>query len=373
MKAPRAIFAGGGTGGHLFPALAIADKLKAAAMPEYSDNILFIGTRRGLEYRIRDKLGYPLSLINIRGIDRSLALSNIIFPFLLIGSILKSILIISRFKPDVVIGTGGYVMGPVILAAVLLGIPRVIQEQNSYPGLTTRKLSPYVDKVFLGFTAAAKYMKSGCTIIETGNPVKNSVGKVPRDKALEYFGLSAAKKTILILGGSQGAAKINQNIMHGLEKLPENVQLIWQTGERDYKEVAAFAGGRVSGRALFPFSDKLETAYAAADIVIARAGALTLAEIEAAGLPAILVPYPFATGNHQMVNARTFADREAAVIIENSRLDDTSLIEEAVHLIESNRINQMAEAVAAMKASRKQPAVDIIVDEIMELISLKKR
>lgn len=372
MKKLRAIFAGGGTGGHLFPAITIANRLKERVEPDTKAEFLFVGTKRGLEYRMRKRLGYPLELINARGLQRSLTLTNLLFPIVLIGSILKSILILSRFKPDIVIGTGGYVMAPVILAAVLLGKARVIQEQNSYPGLATRKLAGMVDKLFLGFASASRYFKKGCNLIETGNPVKEIIGKVSRQEGIDFFRLDRNKKTILILGGSQGASKINNNIKNGLEKLPDDFQLIWQTGERDYKEVAAYAGGKVSGRALFPFLSRMELAYAAADLVIARAGALTLAEIAVCKLPAILIPYPFATGNHQMINARAHSENGSAIVIEDKQLETVGLLEKAIEPYGTDLIDKMSKAASSRSENSTQSAVDKIVDEILGLIKIEK-
>lgn len=371
MKKLKAIFAGGGTGGHLFPAIAIANRLRNRVEPETQTEFLFVGTKRGLEYRMRKRLEYPLVTINVRGLQRSLTLVNLLFPFVLLGSIIKSLIIITRFKPDIVIGTGGYVMAPVILAAVLLGRRRVIQEQNSYPGLATRKLAGMVNKLFLGFGSAARFFKKSTNLIETGNPVKEIIGKVSRLDGLNFFRLDSNKKTILILGGSLGASKINNNIKGGLEKLPDNYQLIWQTGERDYKEVAVYAGDKVSGRALFPFLNRMELAYAAADLVIARAGAITLAEIAVCKLPAILIPYPFATGDHQMTNASDFSKNGSAVIIEDGHLDKAGLLEKVVELHESGQIKNMSEA-ASTNFENRTPAVDKIVDEILGLLKYKK-
>lgn len=371
MKELRVIFAGGGTGGHLFPALAIADRLKERVEPEYKAVFRFVGTKRGLEYRLRDKLGYPLSLISVRGIARSGLWRNLIFPFLLIAGLLKSIYLILRINPAVVIGTGGYVMGPVIMAAIALNRRSLIQEQNSYPGLTTRQLAAKVDLVCLGFPAAAAFLK-GSDLVETGNPVKKDIGRFSRDEACRYFGLKPDLPTILIIGGSQGAFSINNNIAAHLADLDINYQIIWQTGERAYKEVSALAGGRVKGRALFAFLDRMELAYAAADIAIARAGALTLAELEAAARPAILVPYPYAAGDHQRKNAEYFEKQGAAVIIDDSRLDQLDLLARAAEIIKSGRIEKMKNAVEKMRDRRQQAAVDLITDKILELTDIKK-
>ncbi len=372
MKKFKAIFAGGGTGGHLTPALAIANSLKAKIGNKAEADFLFIGTRRGIEFKVREKLGYPLALINIRGLSRSLSLSNLMFPFLLIGAVLKSMTLIGSFKPDIVIGTGGYVMGPVLLAAYFKGVNRVMQEQNSYPGLTTRKLAPLTDRVFLGFHDAVSHLSGKCRVIDSGNPVNNVIGTVAKEEGLRFFELDPSKRTIMIMGGSQGASNINKNILRNLDGLDENYQLIWQTGDRDYKDVTASAGGRVSGRSLFPFTDRIEMAYAAADIIIARAGALSLAEIAAAGLPSVLVPFPYATGDHQMKNAESFAKNDAAVIIKDSDLDRINLLGEAVELLRGDKTGEMSRAAKANHLIDGRRAVDIICDEILELTAFDK-
>jgi len=321
---------------------------------------------------MRDSLGYPLTLITVRGLSRKGILRNILFPFLLIGSTLKSMLLIFRISPDIVVGTGGYVMGPVLMAAVIMNRRCVIQEQNSYPGVTTRQLAHRVDKVFLGFGEARKYLKKLSETVETGNPVKESVGTVSREKAREYFGFDIDDKVILVLGGSQGASSINNNILGHLETLPDKYRIIWQTGERDYKEVAAKAGGKVSGRALFSFSDHIETAYAAADIAIARAGALTLAELEAAGLPSVLVPYPYATADHQKKNAEVYVNAGASFLIYDNELDEVSLIKGTVALLEDGSVVKMKDAIDKMRRKRKKPAADIIADEILSLVGFER-
>jgi len=373
VKKVKVIFAGGGTGGHLIPALAIAEKLKSRLVPEYEPDFIFVGTRRGLEFRMKEKLGYPLVLINIRGMARSLSPANLLVPFLLVGAVIKSLRLMHRFHPDIVIGTGGYVMGPVIMAAALLNRPRVIQEQNSYPGVTTRQLASRVNRVFLGFGAAAEYLGRKSRTVETGNPIKEIIGRVSREEGRNHFGYASPDiKVILILGGSQGASAINRNILKNLQGLADNYQIIWQTGERDYKEVAAHAGGKVPGRSLFPFTDRIEMAYAAADMVIARAGALTLAEITAAGLPSILIPYPHAAGDHQRKNAAVFKECGAAVIFDDSELDKMNLLGETVRLFEKGERDRMAQATARLRDKRSRSAADLIVDEIFQLINIRR-
>jgi len=372
MRKLKAIFAGGGTGGHLFPALAIADKLKSMLEPDGVD-FRFVGTKRGLEYRMKDKLGYPLSLINVKGLTRSSIWGNIVFSILLIGAVLKSIYLILKFKPNVVIGTGGYVMGPVIMAAIALNKNRVIQEQNAYPGLTTRQLAAKVDFVFLGFNDAEKYLSKDCEIIHSGNPVKEIIGKITKEEGRKRFGLNNTDKVIFIFGGSQGAMRINQNILKHLNDLPEKYQLIWQTGEMSYKEITAAAKDKLKEQALFAFTNEIEFAYAAADIAIARGGALTLAELEAAGLPSVLIPYPYAAGDHQKKNAEHFVEEGAAVLIEDMQLDDVNLISEAVKLFNNGRHEKMVNAVETMRRRREKTPTEIIAKEILNLTGFKEK
>jgi len=373
MRKLKAIFAGGGTGGHLFPALAIADKLKSMLNPDDIADFRFVGTKRGLEYRMRDRLGYPLTLVNVKGLTRSGIWGSIVFSFLLVVSVLKSIYMILRFKPNVVIGTGGYVMGPVVMAAIALNKNRVIQEQNAYPGLTTRQLSDKVDRVFLGFGAAEKFLKKPCYVTESGNPVKEIIGTIDRNKAREYFGFNETDKVIFIFGGSQGARQINDNIARYFDNLPDNYQLIWQTGDASYNDAVGIARGRINERALFAFTNEIEYSYAAADIAVARAGALTLAELEAACLPSILIPFPYAAGDHQRKNAEYFVEQGAAVTIEDARLEnEIDLLSEAVSILESDKFNKMHDAINAMKHRRTKPAAEIIAEEILQLIGFKE-
>ena len=322
----RILFAGGGTGGHFFPAIAIADRLAQLAGDDFMPEIAFVGTRRGIEYRLRDSLGYPLHLINIRGLARRLTLSNLILPLLIVGALVKSYTLLKRLKPDIIVGTGGYVCWPILKAAEFRKIPTVLQEQNSFPGITTRQMAANAARVYLGFEKAAEYLPQATRVMVTGNPVRDRVLGGNREKALQEFKLDPDKKTILILGGSQGARNVNNAILAGLQKqaLPADVQILWQTGKRDYTDVTAAAGDKVTHGSLFPFSERMDLVYAAADIAIARAGALTIAELVACGVPSILIPLPSAAGDHQRKNALEMSSKGVSVIIEESdlQLDD---------------------------------------------------
>jgi UDP-N-acetylglucosamine--N-acetylmuramyl-(pentapeptide) pyrophosphoryl-undecaprenol N-acetylglucosamine transferase len=369
MRQVRIIFAGGGTGGHLFPAIAIADGVTQLLRDKMPVDILFVGTKRGLEYRLRDTLGYPLHTIRMRGIIRGLTLLNLLIPFVVLAALINSARLLRRFRPDVVIGTGGYVCWPVLRVAAHKKILTLLQEQNSFPGVATRQLAGRVRKIYLGFEKAKDYLRTTAEIIVTGNPVRPSIAAGDRHKALEQFGLSPDGKTILVLGGSQGARSINSAVLRSLlkDKLNQGYQLLWQTGKRDYKEVEEKAANKVSNCALFPFARQMGQVYAAADIVIARAGALSLAEISACGLPAILVPYPHAAGDHQKKNAEDYVRRGMAVMIDEKALAGVDLITTAIGLLQSESHLAMKEAIAREAAGRKA-AVDIIAEDIVEQI-----
>ncbi len=373
----RIVFAGGGTGGHLFPAIAIADRITELVQNKMTVDIAFVGTKRGLEYRMRESLGYPLHLINVRGIARSLAFKNLLVPFILIGALVQSMLLLRKLSPDVVVGTGGYVSWPVLKVAAFRKIVSVLQEQNSFPGITTRRLAQRAERIYLGFERAREHLRTKGKIIVTGNPVRASVMNGSRAEAVKAFGLDPEKKTILVLGGSQGARTVNNAVLNSLEKaqLPAEYQLLWQTGKRDYKEVAARqgraltarAGRKVTDCALFPFADRMDLVYAAADLAIARAGALTLAELVSCGLPSILIPYPYAAGDHQRKNAADLVARKMAVVIDEKDLDAVDLLDEAVALHRSERFQQMKRTITEWNQDRR-PAADVIAEDIVNLI-----
>ncbi len=365
----RIIFAGGGTGGHLFPAIAIADRLTELLKERMKVDIIFVGTKRGLEYRMRDSLGYPLQLINVRGLVRAFTLKNLVVPFLLAGALVKSMLLLNRFSPDIVIGTGGYVSWPIVRAAAFKKIAVVLQEQNSFPGITTRRLAQYAKRIYLGFEKAQEHIRTEGRILVTGNPVRTSILNGSRSEAKQLFGLNPDKTTILVLGGSQGAHTVNNAVVRGLEKssLSENYQLLWQTGKRDYKEVAAFAGRKTPNCALFPFAERMDLVYVAADLAIARAGALTLAELTACGLPSILIPYPHAAGDHQRKNALDLVNRGMALMFEEKNLGTVDLLSKAVALHRSERFQKMKHTIAEETQNRR-PAADVIAEDIVNLI-----
>lgn len=370
-KTVKFIMAGGGTGGHLVPALAIADKLKEILQGKMNVEIIFVGTKRGIEYRMRDDLGYPLHIINMRGLVRSFDLKNLMVPFIVISALIKSNSLIKRFKPDMVIGTGGYVCWPVLKSASNKKILTVLQEQNSFPGITTRQLAKSVNRIYLGFEKAKEFINPNTPMIVTGNPVRKSVEKFEKQQALNQLKLDINKKTILILGGSQGSKAINQSIINSLKKksLKENYQILWQTGERGYKEVLAQTGEDVKSCTLFPFVKNMPLVYSAANIVIARAGALTLAEIIEYDLPSILIPFPYAAGNHQQRNAEVYTEKKMANMILEKDIDNFDLIDEAQKLLTSNQYDVMKTNIENYKSGNKK-AVDLIAEDIISLLNI---
>ena len=357
----RALFAGGGTGGHLFPAIAIAQEMTAI---DHNCRIEFVGTRYGIEYRMKDDLGYPLRTIAIRGLARKLSFSLVMFPLRLLVAVVQSLRICSRFKPDIVVGTGGYVAGPVIIAAALKGIPRVLQEQNSYPGLVTRKLATKTNVIFTAYKKAEDYLPAGVKFKRLGNPIRRTLTRGNRDEAIKKFGLRPDRKTILILGGSQGAHRINEAVLQSLDRLDDKLQLLWQCGKRDYKEVAARLNKKDFVISLFPFSNDMDAVYAAADLAVARGGALTIAELTACGIPSILIPYPYATADHQTHNAAEVAAAGAAEIIRDAELDKLELLKMAVDIAHSDRLDIMREKAAAL--GKPEAALEI-AREILHL------
>lgn len=311
------VLAAGGTGGHVFPALAIADALKALK-PEL--HLVFVGTKDRIEARVVPQHGYQFETIWISGLRRSVRVDNLFVPLKMVVALIQSFFLLMRLKPAVVVGTGGYVCGPVLFASTTLGIPTVIHESNSYPGVTTRLLAKRVQRVFLAFKDATQWLKGARNIRIVGTPTRAVMGLVSKKQALEFFGLTAEKPVLLVLGGSQGAEAINDAILSFVDRLQDDgIQVVWQTGERHLTKVRNRLGGRMLGW-IGPFIEAMEMAYAAADLVVSRAGATTIAEITLTGKPAVLVPYPHAAGDHQTRNAQTLVNAGAARLMHEQDL-----------------------------------------------------
>jgi len=311
----RILIGGGGTGGHVFPAIAIADALKAMH-PEAM--FLFVGARGKLEMDKVPEAGYSIEGLPVAGFQRRLTFKNISFFFKLASSLLKSRRIVRRFKPHVAIGVGGYASGPILKAAARQGIPILIQEQNSYAGVTNRLLARSARSICVAYEGMERYFPAE-KINVTGNPIRQHLLPAPgeRQAALEEFGLKAGIMNCLVVGGSLGAKTLNESLLAGLERLGrENIQLIWQCGNSKHHEIEAQV--RAVGAKnikVMPFISKMGSAYAAADIVVSRAGAISISELCVLGKPVILVPSPNVAEDHQTKNASALSVRNAALMI----------------------------------------------------------
>jgi UDP-N-acetylglucosamine--N-acetylmuramyl-(pentapeptide) pyrophosphoryl-undecaprenol N-acetylglucosamine transferase len=338
------LFAGGGTGGHLYPALAIAERILAERP---NSSVCFVGTKQGLENRVIPEKGFVLYYLAVRGVKRKLTLANLLVPFRIIWSLFQCVQILQKEKPRAVIGTGGYVSGPVLFVASLLKYPTLIQEQNSYPGVTTRILAKRVNKVHLSFKDSLKYFQKQENITISGNPVRNFDTTLGKSNAKESFGLNAKKSTLFIFGGSQGAMAINTAILAILDKLmlETEIQLLWSTGRFGFGKVKMDTEKYSNRIKVKEFIGDMEKAYAASDFCVCRAGAMTLAEITLCGIPSILVPYPYAAANHQEANARSLEKDGAAKVILESEMTDKLLFNQIKHFSydEQNR-EQMSKA-----------------------------
>lgn len=339
-QTPSILFAAGGTGGHLFPALAIAEEIKKMR-PDI--RIDFVGTESKIEARVIPEKGFAFHTIWISGFHRRLTVDNLLFPVKVIVSLFQSFFLIRKLGPRAVVGTGGYVCGPILSVASLMKIPTVVHESNSCPGVTTRMVASRVSKVFLTFEATKKWLpKLDPKVIDlVGNPTREALGKTSRNNGAEYFGLKPNGKTLLVFGGSLGAASINSAIEKiAAELVKAGIQIIWQTGEKDFDR---YALNRAPGVWIGKFIDKMEYAYAAADVVLCRSGATTLAELTRIGKPAILVPYPHAAANHQELNAQALTGAGAAVMIKDMDLDAKALSTIKDIFLNSERQRSMSE------------------------------
>ncbi|MBL7916779.1 MAG: undecaprenyldiphospho-muramoylpentapeptide beta-N-acetylglucosaminyltransferase, partial [Bacteroidia bacterium] len=315
MQSTKIILSGGGTGGHIFPAVAIANELKRI-IP--NAEILFVGAIGRMEMEKVPKAGYKIIGLPIAGLQRRLTLSNLMFPILLIRSFFKARKILKDFNPDVVIGTGGYASGPILNAAAGKGIPTLIQEQNSFAGITNKLLAKKVNKICVAYEGMEKFFPKE-KIIFSGNPVRQDIVNVDakRKEAQDFFKLSSSKKTVLIIGGSLGARTINLAINEGLKKFAENnLQLIWQTGI-SFAPTAIESCNKFTDKGIFAFDfiQKMDLAYAAADIVISRAGASSVSELCNTNKACILVPSPNVAEDHQTKNAMALVNKNAAILV----------------------------------------------------------
>jgi UDP-N-acetylglucosamine--N-acetylmuramyl-(pentapeptide) pyrophosphoryl-undecaprenol N-acetylglucosamine transferase len=361
MANPKFILSGGGTGGHIYPAIAIANELKRR-YPE--SEILFVGASDKMEMQKVPQAGYQIKGLWIAGIQRRLTLDNAMFPLKLVNSLYRSLNIVRKFKPDVVIGTGGFASGPLLRAASMLNIPTVIQEQNSFPGITNKWLSKKAEKICVAYEGLEKFFPAG-KIVFTGNPVRQDILNIKgkHKEAVSHFNLDASKKTLLVLGGSLGSRRINQLIAKELAWLKaQGIQVIWQCGKLYFDEYKHQHGDGVQ---VLSFIDRMDLVYAAADVVISRSGASSVSELCIVGKPVIFIPSPNVAEDHQTKNAQAVADKEGALMLREIQLD-TQFQPVFTDLLANEEKREKLSG--NIKKLAKANATNDIVDEIVKLI-----
>jgi UDP-N-acetylglucosamine--N-acetylmuramyl-(pentapeptide) pyrophosphoryl-undecaprenol N-acetylglucosamine transferase len=366
----RVILSGGGTGGHIFPAVAIANAIKEA-VPKAE--ILFVGAKGRMEMEKVPAAGYPIEGLWISGLQRRLTTDNLMFPFKVVASLYNARKIIKSFKPDVVIGTGGYASGPTLRMASWLGIPTLIQEQNSFPGITNKMLASRADRICVAYEGMEKFFPAG-KIRLTGNPVRNDIefNSNTKEEALIHFNLQNNKTTVLVVGGSLGARTINQSMEAGLARLAEaSIQLIWQTGKHyAEKALTAVKEYQQNGITTSPFIKEMDKAYAAADIVISRAGAIAISELCITGKPCILVPSPNVAEDHQTKNARALSDQGASLLISDREAPEKlieAILSLASNVTEQEKLSKNISALAKHNSARQ------IAGQVFELAAETKK
>ncbi len=368
MKKLKVIVSGGGTGGHIFPAVSIANEIRDR-YPEAE--ILFVGALGKMEMERVPAAGYKIVGLPVMGFPRKPSFRMITFFWKLLKSMQGANKVIADFQPDVAIGVGGFASGPVLKAAVRKGVPAVLQEQNSYAGVTNKLLSAKVKKICVAYPNMERYFPAE-KIVLTGNPIRKNLLEPVDDKdlALAHFHLKADKPVVLIVGGSLGARTLNESVMANLDLIRQNeVQIIWQTGSYYYKEMLERLGGDCPAN-LHPmeFVAQMDMAYAVADVVISRAGAGTISELCLLGKPSVLVPSPNVAEDHQTKNAMALVENQAALLIKDAD-SKTELLKETFKLLGDNaRLKSLSENIR--KLGRPNAAKDI-VDVIMEVINLK--
>ena len=371
-KKIKVILCGGGTGGHIFPMLSIADEIKKQ---NNKSEILFVGSKDRMEMKIVPKYNYPIKGLWISGIKRSSFLLNVIFigvpfilknislPFKILHSLIKSLFILIHYRPDIVVGFGGYSSGPFLLVASLLGYKTAIQEQNSFPGYTNRILSKKVNVIFVAFENLEKYFKNN-QVFNLGNPIRNSI-KLNNKSGYNHFSLERNKKTILVIGGSLGAKSINESILTNLSLIRESsFQLIWQTGSTYYNVIQSKKLESTNIK-ISPFIDRMDLAYSVADVIISRAGAIAISELCVVGKPLILVPSPNVVDDHQTKNAQDILTKNACLVVNDYKAKDI-LLKEAINLLNDN--NKLMLMSSNLKELAKPNASRNIVNELYNLL-----
>lgn len=363
----RVIISGGGSGGHIFPAIAIANALKA----DYPNiEILFVGAKGKIEMDKVPKAGYPIEGLWISGFHRKLTLRNLMFPIKLLSSLWKAFWILRKFKPDVVVGVGGFASGPTLAVASRLGIPCLIQEQNSYPGVTNKLLASQVRKICVAYNGLERFFPKD-RIVKTGNPVRQDImdleGK--RAEGIQHFGFDPNKKIIFLFGGSLGASALNKAMAANVESLSakQDIQVFWQAGKLYIDEYQNSETAQLPNVKISAFVDRMDLAYAMADVIICRAGASTISELSLAGKAAILVPSPNVAEDHQTHNAKALTDNNAAIMVADKDAA-SKMIDEAVRILSEPGLK--SRLIKNIKALGKPDAAKHIAKEVTNLISM---
>jgi UDP-N-acetylglucosamine--N-acetylmuramyl-(pentapeptide) pyrophosphoryl-undecaprenol N-acetylglucosamine transferase len=361
MTKYKFILSGGGTGGHIYPAIAIANELKL----QFPDaEFLFVGAKDKMEMQKVPQAGYEIKGLWIAGLQRKLTLQNMMFPLKLATSLLESRRIIKQFKPNVVIGTGGFASGPLLQAAGSAGIPTVIQEQNSFPGITNKLLSKKANAICVAYENLERFFPKE-KIVLTGNPVRQDLIDIDskREEAITFYGLDPNKKTLLVLGGSLGARRINQLIEKELQNfLSQDVQVIWQCGKLYFEDYKKHNQQNVR---VVDFIERMDFVYAAADVIISRAGASSVSELCIVGKPVIFIPSPNVAEDHQTKNAQAIVDAKGAILLKESELEGQfSIVFEAL-LKDQGKQKQLSDNIKKLAMPN---AVKVIVDEIKKLL-----
>ena len=362
----RVIIAGGGTGGHIFPAVAIGQALQRLAP---GTELLFVGALGKMEMEKVPREGFEIVGLDIAGYNRSSFLKNLLLPFKLLKSNFQARGVLKKFKPHVVVGVGGYASFPVLNAAQGMGIPTVIQEQNSYAGKSNKILGKKANAICVGYDHMERFFPAEKLIV-TGNPVRKSIAQVTisRVDGQAWLGMDPEKKTLLIVGGSLGAKTINETIDAALEEiLEDNVQIIWQTGKPYIEQATERVKGLENRVKVFDFISEMEHAYAAADVVISRAGALAIAELCIVAKPVIFVPYPFAAEDHQTSNAMALVEEHAAVMVTNADAEKELIIQLKALLYDETKQELMKKSLQKMAIT---DADERIAKKVIELASI---
>jgi len=361
----RVIIGGGGTGGHVFPAIAIADALKKV---DPGTEFLFVGAQDRIEMEKVPEAGYTIKGLPVAGFQRRLTFKNVTFFYKLLVSMVRSRKIVSLFEPDVAVGVGGYASGPILRAAARKGVPILLQEQNSYAGVTNRLLSRSANTICVAYEKMDRYFPAG-RIVLTGNPVRQHLAKLTgeKKKGLEEFGLEADKKVCLVVGGSLGARTVNRSIIRGLGKLNRmDLQILWQCGKIYYEETQqAVNQSKLANIRVLPFISKMELAYEVAEVIISRAGAITISELCLIGKPVILVPSPNVAEDHQTRNAEALVSRKAAWMVPDMEAEE-KLVDRMLELMENRE--QKKELSANIRKLGVADASQRIATEVIKLM-----